>query len=128
VFGQSVAMAGDKVLIGAPYNDTGGPDAAYFFVDENLDPQPGSISGRIINIGDGTPISGVTLSTQAGLITTTDENGRYRFDNVPMGVHIITLSKTGYNFSPAQRLINIPSDATDVNFQGGLYYTRSPGE
>jgi hypothetical protein len=42
-----------------------------------------------------------------------------------MGVYIITLSKTGYTFSPAQRLINIPSDATDVNFQGGLYYTVS---
>ncbi len=83
-----------------------------------------SISGRVAD-SSGNPISGVTVSDNAGH-TTTGSDGRYTLSGLAAGTYTITPSKSGYAFSPASRQVTVPPDATGVDFQGSLTITVVP--
>ncbi len=70
-----------------------------------------SISGRVTD-SSGNPISGVTISDNAGHTTTTGSDGRYTLSGLAAGTYTITPSKSGYAFSPASRQVTVPPDAT----------------
>ncbi len=76
-----------------------------------------SISGRVVD-SSGNPISGVTVSDNAGHTTTTGSDGRYTLSGLAAGTYTITPSKSGYAFSPASRQVTVPPDATGVDFVG----------
>ncbi|MGB9873276.1 MAG: carboxypeptidase-like regulatory domain-containing protein, partial [Anaerolineae bacterium] len=76
-----------------------------------------SISGRVVD-GSGNPISGVTLSDNAGHTTTTGSDGRYTLSGLAAGTYTVTPSKSGYTFSPTSRTVTVPPDATGVDFTG----------
>ena len=76
-----------------------------------------SISGRVMD-SSGNPISGVTISDNAGHTTTTGSDGRYTLSGLAAGTYTITPSKSGYTFSPTSRTVTVPPDATGVDFTG----------
>ena len=76
-----------------------------------------SISGRVVD-GSGNPISGVTVSDNAGHTTTTGSDGRYTLSGLAAGTYTLTPSKSGYTFSPPSRAVTVPPDATGVDFVG----------
>ncbi len=57
--------------------------------DFELQPQIGSITGRVIDAATGDPIEGATVSV-AGTSTTTDSNGIYIIFNLPAGDYTVT--------------------------------------
>ena len=58
------------------------------------------ISGRVTD-GNGKPLSGATVTASGGYTATTDANGIYALAKVPANTSFtITVSKTGYIFSP----------------------------
>ncbi len=81
---------------------------------------PGStyaISGRATD-SDNNPISGVTISDGAGHTTPTGSDGNYTLSGLTAGSYTITPSKNDYTFSPPSRPVNLPPDATGVDFVG----------
>lgn len=74
-----------------------------------------SISGQVLD-SSSSPVSGVTLTTNSGAMTTTDGSGRYQFDNLLAGTYTITPAKTGYTFTPISRIVTVPPDGTNVDF------------
>lgn len=75
------------------------------------------ISGRVVD-GNGNPISGVTISDNAGHTTTTDSSGNYTLSGLTAGTYTITPNKSGYAFSPASRQVTVPPNATGMDFVG----------
>ena len=100
--------------------------------DEGLSVLPGmrqdatqttfSISG-VVKTG-GAPLSGVTV-TLGGVLrktTTTDASGNYAFAALGNGDYTVTLSKTGYSFSPASRAVTVNgADVTGQDFTATTY-------
>ena len=74
-----------------------------------------SISGKVVDDSTGEAVSGVAVTIQQfsnSVYTATD--GSYRFENIPAGTNIITLSKTGYIYKKAS--INIvPNSSTSYD-------------
>ncbi len=79
---------------------------------------PASISG-VITTPDGQPLAGVVIRL-AGIGTSTritDEQGRYRFDNVETDqFYTVTPSLANYRFSPALRSFSHNGNRTDAVF------------
>jgi len=74
------------------------------------------ISGRTTD-GYGNPVSGVTITSDAGHQVTSDNNGYYSISGLEPGTYTITPSKNGETFVPTSRQVdNIPSNATNQNF------------
>lgn len=72
----------------------------------------------IIKDGD-THMPGVTVTLQGGKITRTaqtDENGRYRFKNVPAGTYTIIPEKEGCLFTPRDQYVVYPVRSQGINF------------
>ncbi len=61
--------------------------------------------------------------------TTTDLDGNYNFSGLPTGVYTVTVSQTGFAFTPATRRVAVPPDSIIQNFtrQGGEMVSISPG-
>jgi len=59
---------------------------------------PGTITGRVTDAEDGSPIAGATVS-DGTRTTTTDTTGKYTIANVPPGTYEVTASKSGYESS-----------------------------
>ena len=81
---------------------------------------PVAVSGRVTDTA-GTPIAGVTVTID-GQTTTTDADGRYLFDQVPVGTHTATITTpTGYTVDLAPPPVVVPSGSeepiTDVDFR-----------
>ena len=74
-----------------------------------------SISGQVTGSG-GDPIPGATVSTDAGTSATTDASGAYTLTNLIPGTYLLTVSKSGYTFSPAARVVRVPPHATGQDF------------
>ena len=52
--------------------------------------QTGTISGRAVSTDDGTPIAGALISLQpANLSATTNQDGRFRFERIPIGTYTL---------------------------------------
>lgn len=79
----------------------------------------GTVSGRILNSGNGAAVAGVVVrmtGTQSRK-TITDVNGDYRFDNVQTsGVYNLTPSRANFSFSPSDRSLNQLGNVTDAPF------------
>jgi len=76
-----------------------------------------SISGHVHN-GSDNPIPGVTVSAGTGGSATTDASGAYTIINVMTGTYTLTPSKSGWMFTPASRMVNVPPSATGRDFMG----------
>jgi hypothetical protein len=61
-----------------------------------LTPLPGTVSGTVVDIATGTPLSGATVSYSGGT-TTTDGLGHYAFSTVVEGSYAFTASAAGYS-------------------------------
>ena len=76
-----------------------------------------SISGNVSGVGDVT----VTLSGAANATTTADVSGNYTFSGLANGNYTVTPSKSGYNFSPANKAIAINNgNLTGVSFTASV--------
>ena len=65
---------------------------------------------------NGLPIARVTVVTNDGRITYSDEKGQYAFLNVPEGTYVVSASKYGYNFAPERRTVELNTFADQENF------------
>jgi hypothetical protein len=79
------------------------------------------ISGQVRN-AEGVGFSGVTvtlLDTGTGQTqtTVTGADGRYEFNNLPVGVsYIVTSQLARHSFSPASKVVSLFEGMTDINF------------
>ena len=55
----------------------------------------GTVTGTVLD-ENGNPVAGATVTADTGESTTTDDGGNFSLD-VPMGNHILTISKDGYD-------------------------------
>lgn len=70
---------------------------------------PVAVSGRVTD-DDGNALAGVTVSIDGGQSTTTDADGFYLFDSVPVGGHTVLVSAlSGYSITDPTRVINVPT-------------------
>ncbi len=72
---------------------------------------PGAITGTVIDLTTGAPASGVDVNIE-GVIVTTDSNGNYERNNLPVGVYTVNLELGGRGV-PAQRALQIEVGAGD---------------
>lgn len=66
---------------------------------------PGAITGTVIDLTTGAPASGVNVNVE-GVIVTTDSNGNYERNNLPVGTYTVNLELDGRGV-PAQRALQI---------------------
>lgn len=81
---------------------------------------PVAVSGRVVD-GDGAPIAGVTVSVDGAQTTTTDPDGFYLFDTVPVGEHsIVVTPPPGYSTTQPLQPVVVPpgveAPIEDVDF------------
>ena len=136
-FGGSVAVSGDKVIVGAPFSDTSASNpfsttektsaptaadtgAAIFFVNAPLAPTAAavSVSGRVITPLDlGLTNALVTLTDSRGVSRTviTGKFGGFIFRNVAAGeTYILRVSSKHYTYAP--QIISPTEDLTGITF------------
>jgi iron complex outermembrane receptor protein len=69
-----------------------------------------SLSGRVINFSNGTPISGVVISvSQTELRATSNDRGNYVLADIPAGRHVIEISHRDFN--PQRFELQVESDS-----------------
>jgi hypothetical protein len=78
-----------------------------------------TVAGKV-TYSDGVPASGVTLTTNTGLVTSTDSAGNYSFTNLAAGSYTITPSKPGFTFTPGSLTATVPPDQLGQNFTANL--------
>ncbi|HEY0177651.1 MAG TPA: carboxypeptidase-like regulatory domain-containing protein, partial [Pedobacter sp.] len=71
--------------------------------------QTRTVTGRVTDAGDGSPLPGVNISLDRGVGTKTEANGTYSL-KVPPGKHSLTFSFVGY----ASRTVSITSETLNV--------------
>lgn len=81
---------------------------------------PVAVSGQVTDAGGG-PVAGVTVMID-GQTTTTDADGRYLFDSIPVGTHTATITTPdGYTLVTSPPAFTIPAGSEDpienVDFQ-----------
>lgn len=132
-FGDSVAIAGDRVIVGAPNSD-GPPSplsknlqpsaidqgAALVFANQPFAPTAAAVSigGRVTMDGRAAlPNALVSMTDQDGSIRTARTNsfGRYRFDDVEVGQTIV-IGLTFRRFGSASRVITVADAVDDLDF------------
>src|SRR5262249_41781797 len=63
-------------------------------------------TGRVLSKGDRVPLAGVHVLLDSGeLDATTDTDGRFHFDAVPLGRHVVTLR--GPNVTPTENPVTL---------------------
>ena len=82
-----------------------------------------AISGRVTDSSNGSPLSGVTISSSPGPTTTTDNNGYYTLGGLQKATYVLTPNKSGYAFSPISRTLSLSSNLTNMNFQAAAIYS-----
>lgn len=97
--------------------DLGAADAVADFTIRDI--VPVAVSGRVTDDG-GAPIAGVTVEID-GQTTTTDANGAYLFDSVPVGTHTATITTPdGYTLVTSPAPVEVPQGSetpiTGVDF------------
>src|SRR3989339_694607 len=76
-----------------------------------------SISGQVTVGGSALSGATMTLTGKEGKTATTDTNGNYFFDDMPIGTYTLTPSLTGYTFIPSARAVYLDGiNATAFNF------------
>ena len=74
-----------------------------------------SIAGLVVN-QQNIPMSGVTIRTDQGQFTTTDQNGAYSLTGLKDGKYIVTPVFGNAVFSPASVDVVLPPDVSQLNF------------
>lgn len=70
--------------------------------------QTAAVSGNVKYGGDNTPLHDASVQiVQLKLVTATDDDGNYRFENVPAGRYTILVHNEG--FADASKIINVPA-------------------
>ena len=136
-FGASVAVSGDKVIVGTPFSDTSAltrfnnegitasptvadTGSAIFFVNAPLSPTAAvvSISGRVITPLDlGLTNALVTLTDSHGVSKTviTGKFGGFIFRDVAAGeTYILSASSKHYTYAP--QIVSPTENLTDITF------------
>ena len=135
-FGASVAVSGDKVIVGAPFSDTSAltrfsnegitssPTAAdtgsaIFFVNVPLSPTAAdvSIAGRILRGKSAVSRATVSLTDSSGIVRTVKSNpfGYFRFNGIRAGETVIMqVTAKGYTFAP--QVVMLTDDLTEFDF------------
>ena len=84
--------------------------------DYNKTVPTGTISGTVSESTSGNPIQGVTVS-DGTRSDTTDAGGNYTIKDVPVRLHTVTASKSGYFISSIDGVIVVAKETTIVDFQ-----------
>ncbi len=79
----------------------------------------GGIEGDLYDIEDNTPVSDAVINIH-GIRTTSDENGQFRFENIPPFVYIIRINHPDYLESTIYDVRVSADQVTDLNIP--LYY------
>lgn len=75
----------------------------------------GSIGGRVIDTAVGAAVVRATVTLDGARRTTTDDDGRYRFADVPAGAHVVEIRRIGY--APVSRSVTVSDGvATTADF------------
>ena len=129
-FGQSVAISGDKIIVGAPGSDASvnvplapqatDQGAVFIFVNVPLAPTAAnvSISGRVTTTnGAGLRNAVVTLTDSAGNTRTarTGSFGYYSFNEVEAG-QTYTIAVNSKRFVFASQVVSVSDSITDLDF------------
>ncbi|HQU82687.1 MAG TPA: hypothetical protein PKY59_06170 [Pyrinomonadaceae bacterium] len=135
-FGYSVAVSGNKIVVGAAYSsptplsENGKSDLvpsasaqgrAYFFTNASLIPTAAkvSIGGRVLtNTGAGLVNATVSLTKSNGEIVTTRTSsfGNFRFDDIDAGQTVI-FTVNSKRFSFASQVVNLSYNTTDLELR-----------
>jgi len=75
-----------------------------------------SISGTV-RTSSGLGLSGASL-TCGTLSATSDTNGNYTFTGLSADTYTVSVSRSGYSFSPSSQTVTVGPDATGVDFFG----------
>jgi hypothetical protein len=98
-------------------SDNGSPvgsDSQSFTVIVDL---AGSINGTVISDAGGPAVEGSTVTVDDSTInTTTDAEGNYVIDKVPVGTHDIIVTQSGRATSKVQNVVVIKDQTTTVDF------------
>ena len=76
---------------------------------------PLGISGRIVDAA-GQAVEAVTISTDKGHTTLSEQNGYYGFRDLDPGTYSVKPQKDGYIFQPPLRELTLPPGAPMQNF------------
>ena len=70
----------------------------FFLISPDVSAQTSTVSGTVLDSEALYPLPGayVQISTLEGFMTSTDMDGRFSFDDVPIGRHVVKLSFMGY--------------------------------
>lgn len=76
---------------------------------------PVAVSGRVVD-NDGNPVPGATVTVDGGQTTTTDAQGNYLFDEVPVGPHTVVVTPPpGYSTTdPTEPLVVPPGSEVPI--------------
>ncbi|MBS1797330.1 MAG: carboxypeptidase regulatory-like domain-containing protein, partial [Acidobacteria bacterium] len=132
-FGRSVAISGDKIIVGANFSDASvsipfSPQAAdqgavFIFINAPLAPTAASVSigGRVLTAEGAGLRNAVVYLTKANgetVSTRTTTFGYYRFDELTVGqTVVIEVNSKRYQFTP--QVITVADNAADIDFIAG---------
>lgn len=74
-----------------------------------------TVSGRITD-STGFPLALVSMESESGLKTTTDQDGYFWMPGIKPGSTKLTPSKEGFEFKPPSQSIEVDEDITGINF------------
>ncbi len=97
---DNAPQADKKVFIPILYHGPGGGHA---------------ITGRVVSVQN-VPIGGVTIRTNHGQVTVTDQNGGYSLGGLGEGNYTLTPAMGETAFSPASSSVVVPPDVQMLNF------------
>ena len=86
--------------------------------------RPSTISGSVVDDGDGTPLEGVEVTLDGSVTTTTDASGAYAFANLAPGEHAVAITvPAGWSCarpSPCSSAVTTTSGSTPTAPEFGL--------
>ncbi len=128
-FGTSVAISGDKIVVGAPLSDVSvsiplapqatDQGAAFFYINGFIPTAaPVSIGGRVLapnGAGLRNAVVLLTLASGDTLRTISSSFGYFRFDNIEAGQTVV-VSVASKRFQFAPQVVSAGEDITDLSF------------
>ena len=103
-----------SIGVSAAPEDPDAPDAVKVYMPFVVRQVTYNISGTVTD-GNGSPLSGVTVTDKNGKIAVSNASGHYSLAS-PGGSNALTADKTGFEFAPGVLEINVAGDMTNQNF------------